>query len=156
MFAVVELCHDEAKANVKSWIAGKGLKGHLQCSTHLACYANHINRRNAREEQLQQLDGAYNAEGVSEYPQFAASGPLDLPSMFPEPEFEDDIFMNALKRNVTQLIEELGQNERPQHVTPEEMYTLFRQQYERMLEDAYAENTLDGETDRFIADDLPK
>jgi hypothetical protein len=149
------LCHSEAKA-VKSWIARKGLKNHLQCATHLACYTNYLERINTRNEQLDQLDGAYNTEGVPEFPQFPPVEPPHLPPMFSDPYSDGDVSMPSPRASVSQLMEELGQTVQPEIRTAEETRALLRQEYERMLEDAYLENQLDGVADKFIGDEMPK
>ncbi|KAJ7879259.1 hypothetical protein B0H14DRAFT_3082931 [Mycena olivaceomarginata] len=76
--------------------------------------------------------------------------------MFSEPGFDSDIFMDSPPSSVPQLIEELGQNMRPEPVTQEEMQILFRQEYERMLEDAYRESQMDEDAEGFIGDEMPK
>ncbi|KAJ7738439.1 hypothetical protein B0H14DRAFT_2638483 [Mycena olivaceomarginata] len=150
------LCHGEAQANVRPWISRKGLKDHLRCSTHLTCYSNYLARTKARDEQLEQLTATYGAERISEYPQFPAIRTGHVAAMFSEPGFDSDIFMDSPPSSVPQLIEELGQNMRPEPVTQEEMQILFRQEYERMLEDAYRESQMDEDAEGFIGDEMPK
>jgi hypothetical protein len=111
------LCHGEAQANVKSWISRKGLKDHLQCSTHLACYSNYVERTKARDKQLQQLAATYSEERMSKYPQLPAVTPGHVAAMFPEPEFDSDILIDSPPSSLPQLIEELGQNMRLEPVT---------------------------------------
>jgi hypothetical protein len=45
---------------------------------------------------------------------------------------------------------------RPEPVTQEEMQILFRQEYERMLENAYHESQMDEDAEGFIGDEMPK
>ncbi|KAJ7240652.1 hypothetical protein B0H12DRAFT_52472, partial [Mycena haematopus] len=118
------------------------------------CRANYTERETARAAQLQQLAGVYNAEGITEYPQHTPDEPNYMPPMFMEPEFPEDASMYSPPANISQLMEELGQTSRPQILTPEESRELVRQEYQRLLEEAYLENH-DDEEDRFVGDDLP-
>ncbi|KAJ7848617.1 hypothetical protein B0H14DRAFT_2582925 [Mycena olivaceomarginata] len=152
------LCHQEGKANVGCWISRKNLKAHLKTTTHLACYNNHLARVQARSEQLEELADAYGAEGLADYPAFPQIEPSYVPPMFSESDPGGDIPLHSPRANVSHLIEELGQAERPVPPSPEETRALLRREYEQMLEDVSAQAHLDEDTgvEGFFGDDMPK
>ncbi|KAJ7748839.1 hypothetical protein B0H14DRAFT_3603884, partial [Mycena olivaceomarginata] len=152
------LCHQEGKANVGRWISRKNLKAHLKTTTHLACYNNHLARVQARSEQLEELADAYGDEGLADYPAFPQIEPSYVPPMFSESDPGGDIPMHSPRANVSRLIEELGQAERPVPPSPEETRALLQREYEQMLEDVSAQAHLDEEAgaEGFFGDDMPK
>jgi hypothetical protein len=143
---------------VGRWISRKNLKAHLKTTTHLACYNNHLARVQARSEQLEELTDAYGAEGLADYPAFPQIEPSYVPPMFSESDPGSDIPMHSPRANVSRLIEQLGQAERPVPPSPEETRALLRREYEQMLEDASAQAHLDEDAgaEGFFGDDMPK
>ncbi|KAJ7852374.1 hypothetical protein B0H14DRAFT_3658548 [Mycena olivaceomarginata] len=78
--------------------------------------------------------------------------------MFSESDPGSDIPMHSPRANVSRLIEQLGQAERPVPPSPEETRALLRREYEQMLEDASAQAHLDEDAgaEGFFGDDMPK
>ncbi|KAK7012712.1 hypothetical protein R3P38DRAFT_3587825 [Favolaschia claudopus] len=157
------LCRQSRKSGVGKWMEIKSLRPHLDCGTHRACWENYLESEQRKQEEQSHLAFAYNTTSAADFPMSSSSPPSAIPSMFPPDEdIEMDVDFAWKERQPlpsnAQLMADLGVGEVADAPTPEETRRIIREEYERLLINAYHDSHLetDGVDEQFVGSDMPK